>query len=46
MTNSRRNRYAFGLGTIGRDMLYSLVSMYFMYILPMFSIFLTQPCGI
>lgn len=23
MTNSRRNRYAFGLGTIGRDMLYS-----------------------
>ena len=33
MTNSRRNRYAFGLGTIGRDMLYSLVSMYFMYYL-------------
>jgi len=24
-----RNRYFFGLGTVGRDMLYSLVSMYF-----------------
>ena len=23
-----RNRYCFGLGTVGRDMLYSLVSMY------------------
>lgn len=29
MTNSsKRNRYFFGLGTVGRDMLYSLVSMY------------------
>ncbi len=25
---SKRNRYTFGLGTVGRDMLYSLVSMY------------------
>lgn len=29
----RRNRYAFGLGTIGRDMVYSLVSMYLMFYL-------------
>lgn len=29
MNNSRKsNRYMFGLGTVGRDMLYSLVSMY------------------
>lgn len=28
-----RNRYTFGLGTIGRDMLYSLVSMYFVFYL-------------
>lgn len=28
-----RNRYTFGLGTIGRDMLYSLVSMYLLYYL-------------
>lgn len=27
-TSSKRNRYMFGLGTIGRDMLYSMVSMY------------------
>ena len=27
----RRNKWAFGLGTIGRDMLYSLVSMYLMF---------------
>lgn len=27
------NRYAFGLGTIGRDMLYSLVSMYLIFFL-------------
>ncbi len=34
MTNyAKRNRYAFGLGTVGRDMLYNLVSMYFMYYL-------------
>lgn len=26
----RRNRYNFGLGTVGRDMLYSMVSMYLM----------------
>lgn len=31
MINSiRRNRYFFGLGTVGRDMLYSMVSMYLM----------------
>ena len=29
----KRNRYAFGLGTIGRDMLYTLVGIYFMYYL-------------
>lgn len=28
--NTRRNRYCFGLGTVGRDMLYTLVSMYLM----------------
>lgn len=27
----RRNRYAFSLGTIGRDMLYALVSMYLLF---------------
>lgn len=32
-TASRWNRYTFGLGTIGRDMLYSLVSMYLMFYL-------------
>ncbi len=26
----RRNKYFFGLGTVGRDMLYSMVSMYFL----------------
>jgi len=31
MVNStKRNRYYFGLGTVGRDMLYSMVSMYLM----------------
>jgi sugar (glycoside-pentoside-hexuronide) transporter len=30
---SKRNHYTFGLGTIGRDMLYSLVSMYLMFYL-------------
>lgn len=30
---SKANRYSFGLGTIGRDMLYSLVSMYLIYYL-------------
>lgn len=29
-TSSKRNRYMFGLGTVGRDMLYSMVSMYLM----------------
>ncbi len=29
----KRNRFTFGLGTIGRDMLYSLVSMYLIYYL-------------
>ncbi len=33
MKNTKRNRYFFGLGTVGRDMLYNLVSMYFMYYL-------------
>ena len=31
--NLVRNRYSFGLGTIGRDMLYSLVSMYLIFYL-------------
>lgn len=31
--NKIRNRYAFGLGTIGRDMLYTLVSMYLIFYL-------------
>ncbi len=33
MTNDpyRKNRYTFGLGTIGRDMLYTLVSMYLLF---------------
>lgn len=30
---NKRNRYTFGLGTIGRDMLYSLVSMYLLFYL-------------
>lgn len=29
-TYSKRNRYFFGLGTVGRDMLYALVSLYLM----------------
>ncbi len=32
-TKSKRNLYTFGLGTIGRDMLYSLVSMYLIFYL-------------
>lgn len=32
-TGFNRNHYTFGLGTIGRDMLYSLVSMYLMFYL-------------
>lgn len=31
--DNKRNRYAFGLGTIGRDMLYSLISMYLLFYL-------------
>jgi len=31
--NNKRNRYAFGLGTIGRDMLYSMISMYLIFYL-------------
>ncbi|MEA4895885.1 MAG: glycoside-pentoside-hexuronide (GPH):cation symporter [Oscillospiraceae bacterium] len=31
--SAKRNRYFFGLGTVGRDMLYSLVSMYLIYYL-------------
>lgn len=30
---TNHNRYTFGLGTIGRDMLYSMVSMYLLYFL-------------
>lgn len=33
MSTSKRNHFTFGLGTIGRDMLYSLVSMYLMFYL-------------
>ena len=29
----RRNRWMFGMGTIGRDMLYTLVSMFLMFYL-------------
>ena len=32
-TVKNRNKYTFGLGTIGRDMLYSLVSMYLLFYL-------------
>lgn len=32
-TASSRNRYTFGLGTVGRDMLFTLVSMYLMFYL-------------
>ena len=31
--NKNKNRYMFGLGTIGRDMLYSLISMYLIFYL-------------
>lgn len=31
--NRKRNKYTFGLGTIGRDMVYSMVSMYLIYYL-------------
>lgn len=30
---NKKNRYMFGLGTVGRDMLYTIVSMYLMYYL-------------
>lgn len=30
---TRKNRYTFGLGTVGRDMLYSMVSMYLIFYL-------------
>ncbi|MFO7611391.1 MAG: glycoside-pentoside-hexuronide (GPH):cation symporter [Clostridia bacterium] len=33
MKRKNNNRYAFGLGTIGRDMLYSLISMYLIFYL-------------
>lgn len=32
-TNTKRNHFTFGLGTIGRDMLYSLISMYLIFYL-------------
>ena len=31
--NLTRNKYCFGLGTVGRDMLYTLVSMYLLFYL-------------
>ena len=31
--NSNQNRYTFGLGTVGRDMLYTMVSMYLLFYL-------------
>lgn len=31
--NTRRNRYMFGLGTVGRDMMYTVVSMFLMHFL-------------
>ncbi len=31
--NAKKNRYMFGLGTVGRDMQYSIVSMFLMYYL-------------
>jgi melibiose permease/lactose/raffinose/galactose permease len=31
--SAKRNRYTFGLGTVGRDMLYSMVSMYLLFYL-------------
>ena len=30
---NNRNKYTFGLGTVGRDMLYTMVSMYLMFYL-------------
>jgi len=33
MNNYRRNYFSFGLGTIGRDMVYSLISMWLMFFL-------------
>ena len=33
MNDIKRNRFAFGLGTIGRDMVYSLISMYLIFYL-------------
>jgi melibiose permease/lactose/raffinose/galactose permease len=30
---NKRNRYTFGLGTIGRDMVYSMISMYLLFYL-------------
>jgi melibiose permease/lactose/raffinose/galactose permease len=30
---ANHNRYTFGLGTIGRDMLYTMVSMYLLFFL-------------
>lgn len=31
--NTKRNKYTFGIGTVGRDMVYTLVSMYLMFYL-------------
>ena len=30
-SNTKRNRYMFGLGTVGRDMMYTMVSMYLIH---------------
>ena len=32
-TTTKRNIYAFGLGTVGRDMVYTMVSMYLIFYL-------------
>lgn len=32
-SNTKRNRYMFGLGTVGRDMMYTMVSMYLIFFL-------------
>ena len=31
--NTKRNKFTFGLGTVGRDMVYTMISMYLMFYL-------------
>ena len=33
MMKKNKNKYTFGLGTVGRDMLYTMISMYLMFYL-------------